>query len=113
MAIQPIDLQALFSQIDKVGKAQSMIRDGQQIHDALQQNQVQRRLEENIRTVNEAQDMGDGNVRIHDDSKGSGSQAKSDKKGKNEEEEESSTPSNLNFNFFKDPALGKNIDITG
>ena len=111
MAIQPIDLQALFSQIDKIGKTQSMIRDGQQIHDALQQNQIQRKLEENVRNVNEAHDMGEGTLKVQDDKSG-GTQAKSEKHAKKEEEEPGEAPI-PKFNFFKDPALGKNIDITG
>ena len=111
MAIQPIDLQALFSQLDKVGKTQSMIRDGQQIHDSLQQNQIQRKLEDNVRSVNEAQDMGEEPAKIMED-KGRGTHYKGAGKGKEEDTEET-TESYITPEYFKDPSLGKNIDISG
>ena len=111
MAIQPIDLQALFSQIDKVGKNQAVIREGQQIHDSLRQIETQRKLEENVRSVNETQDMGEETIKVKDE-KGGGPQGKSG--GKDKQDEDDETPArNFNSAFFKDPALGKNIDITG
>ena len=36
MAIQPIDLQTLFTQVDKVGKAQSAQREGLAVQQAIQ-----------------------------------------------------------------------------
>ena len=111
MAIQPIDLQALFSQMDKVGKTQAVIREGQQIHDSLQQMETQRKLEENVRSVNEAQDMGEETIKVKDE-KGGGPQGKSGGGEKHEDNEEM-PGRNINSVFFKDPALGKNIDITG
>ena len=112
MAIQPIDLQALFSQIDKVGKTQSVIREGQQIQDSLHQVQTQRKLEENVRSVNEAQDMGEEPAKVREDDKGKGAFASSGGKGMQEEDEEKDN-SEENLHFIRDPALGKNIDITG
>ena len=109
MAIQPIDLQALFSQMDKVGKTQAVIREGQQIHDAIQQNQTQRKLEENVRQVNEAQDMGEETARVKDD-KGSGANAKN--RGRQDDNEDSAE-NGEKYDFINDPALGRNIDITG
>ena len=111
MAIQPIDLQALFSQLDKVGKTQSVIREGQQIHESLQQNQIQRKLEENVRSVNETQDMGEESIIINEERK-DGAGAKGGNREKPEEEGEDKELNNDSY-FFKDPALGKNIDITG
>ena len=111
MAIQPIDLQALFSQLDKVGKTQAVIREGQQLQDALQQNQIQRRLEENVRSVNEAQDMGDETIKVKEE-KGSGAQGKG--RGRQEEADESpALDGEEEQDFIRDPALGRNIDITG
>ena len=109
MAIQPIDLQALFSQVDKVGKNQAAMREGQQIQDALHQSQVQRKLEENVRSVNEAQDMGKETGTIKDQKGSHANQGGA--KGKQEEEEvpEEDKKSDL----IRDPALGRNIDISG
>ena len=112
MAIQPIDLQAIFSQIDKVGKTQSTLREGQQIQDSLQQIQTQRKLEENVRSVNEAQETGEETDRIKDDNKGRGAYAnQGGGKGKQENEEEESGEDASEL--IRNPALGRNIDISG
>ena len=111
MAIQPIDLQTLFVQLDKVGKNQAMLREGQQIQEALQQAQTQRKLEENVRSVNEAQDMGEEAETIKDQ-KGSGSQANpGGTKGRQQEEE--AAEEHEKPDVIRDPALGRNIDISG
>jgi hypothetical protein len=67
MALQPIDLQTLFTQVDKVGKNQALLREGQQIQDSMNQIQNQKKLEENIQSVNETQDMGDEAEKIKDE----------------------------------------------
>ena len=110
MAIQPIDLQAIFSQIDKVGRTQSALREGQQIQDTLQQVQSQKKLEENVQSVNEAQKMGEEAETIKDGkgqgaSQGGGRETAGEKDGSDTEKEKPE--------FIRDPALGRNIDITG
>jgi hypothetical protein len=111
MAIQPIDLQALFTQVDKVGKAQSAQREGLAVQQALQGVQLQRKTEEHIQEVNEAQDSGDGAEKVND----RGQRQNSSAKGKREKgeglaeegEEEAAQPS-----VIRDPSLGRNIDIS-
>jgi len=111
MAIQPIDLQAIFSQIDKVGKTQAFLRDGQQIQDSLHQAQTQRKLEENIQSVNESQNMGEESAKIKDENR-KGAHANQggakDKQEDSSEEEENGKP-----DLIRDPSLGRNIDISG
>ena len=111
MAIHPIDLQAIFSQVDKVGKTQAFLRDGQQIQESLQQLQAQRKLEENIRSVNESQNMGEDSGKIKDDNRHGANANKGgnrEKQDEGEEGEEKETPG-----FIRDPALGRNLDISG
>ncbi len=60
MAITPIDLQAIFSQVDKVGKNQAAQKEGQALHQAIQGAQLERKNEEHIQQVNEAQNTGEG-----------------------------------------------------
>ena len=110
MAIQPIDLQALFTQLDKVGKNQALIRDGQQIQDSLQQLQSQRKLEENIRSVNEAQEMGEEAGKIKDENKGRESQGGPKERQPDGEQEPAEEGKR---DLFQDPTLGRNIDISG
>ena len=110
MAIQPIDLQALFSQLEKVGKNQAAMREGQQIQESLHQAQIQRKLEENVQSVNEAQEMGKEAGIIKEQKSGSHAN-QGGTKGKQEEEE---TPvEDKKPDLIRDPALGRNIDISG
>jgi hypothetical protein len=114
MAIQPIDLQTLFTQIDKVGKSQASQREGQQIQQALQGQQIQRRTEEQIRSVNEAQNTGDGAERVKDRS----SRGRSPEEGNRENEqdageEEEPFPGEWNGKIIRDPSLGRNVDFNG
>jgi hypothetical protein len=112
MAIQPIDLQALFTQVDKVGKNQTVQREGQQIQAAIQQVQTQKKIEENVQSVNEAQEMGEEAEKIKDEN-GRGSHTnQGGAKGKPEGEDEASTE-DKKTEMIRDPALGRNIDISG
>ena len=110
MAIQPIDLQAIFSQMDKVGKNQALLREGQQLNDSLQQVQTQRKLEENIQSVNQAQDTGEETGKIKDGKSGNANHGKQ-REGESAVEEEEET--GKKDDMIRDPALGRNIDISG
>ena len=113
MAIQPIDLQALFTQLDKVAKAQIVQREGQQIQEALNQAENQRRLEQNILSVNQSQEMGKEAETITDENRRKGSSAKNAaSKGKNEEENDSDDAEKKR-GLIRDPTLGRIVDISG
>jgi len=108
MAIQPIDLQTLFTQLDKVGKAQSAQREGLAVQQAIHGVQLQRKTEEQIQEVNEAQDTGEGAEKINDHGQRNDSGGKKEKgKGGNENEENEERDK-----IIRDPALGRNIDIS-
>jgi hypothetical protein len=111
MAIAPIDLQAIFSQVDKVGKTQAAQREGQMLHQAIQGVQLQHKMEEHIQQVNEAQNTGEGVEKVKDrDSdhgqkqNNSGSRKNESKKDENVEETQPSV--------LRDPYLGRKIDIS-
>ena len=115
MAIQPIDLQTLFTQVDKVGKNQAVAKEGQQIQEALQQAHTQRKLEENVRAVNETQDMGEEAETIKDQN-GRGAHAnQGGAKGQQEQvsDEAEAEDDRKKPELIRDPALGRNIDISG
>jgi hypothetical protein len=108
MAIQPIDLQTLFTQLEKVGKTQAFQKDGAMIQQAIQSVEIQRRTDENIRSVNEAQDTGRGTEEISDRNahrRHAGEEGP--RNGEEEEEEAAVVP------VFRDPALGRYVDFTG
>ncbi|MCL2442114.1 MAG: hypothetical protein FWD13_01450 [Treponema sp.] len=106
MAIAPIDLQTLFTQVDKVGRAQAAQKEGQALQQAIQGVQLQRKTEEQINQVNEAQNSGDGAEKVNDNSKrqNSGENKNQNKKEDKDEKKQLSVLSN--------PALGKKIDIS-
>jgi len=113
MAIQPIDLQALFAQLGNVGKAQAAIKDGQQMQAALQQAQAQQKIEENVRSVNEAQEMGKdaGTIKPRDQKGGAPQGGRGGAGGKQQKEE--APPGDGKPGLIRNPALGRNIDISG
>jgi len=106
MAIAPIDLQTLFSQLDKVAKTQTSQRESQVIQQAVQSVQLQRKTEEQIAQVNETQNMGEGVEKIND--------KRAANQGKDKEKEKKQTKKEVEDqpSVLSDPSLGKNIDIS-
>jgi hypothetical protein len=114
MAIQPIDLQTLFTQVDKVGKTQAAQKEGLAVQQAIQAVQTQQKNEANIQSVSATPELGDGTEKVDDEgrSRGQGfAEGEGDNAGQggeeNGEEEEKKKPVNW------DPALGRRIDISG
>jgi hypothetical protein len=109
MAIQPIDLQTLFTQLEKVGKTQASQKDGALIQQAIQSTAIQRRTEEQIQSVNEAQDTGRGAEGINGrNARRRQGEEEEGNRGRDKEDDEEPEAS-----VFRDPALGKYIDFTG
>ena len=107
MAIQPIDLQALFTQVEKVGKAQAAQREGVAIQQEIQGVQLQRKTEEHIKSVNEAQNTGeDGTEKVKErEAKGHDAEGEKNKDPRHHAEENEAA-------VYSDPRLGNNIDIS-
>ncbi len=111
MAIQPIDLQTIFSQLDKVGKTQADQKEGVAIQQSLQTLVDAQRLQERIQSVNETQDPDQGAEKVKDrQGKKNTGQGPS---GKREESGEDETPQASEIEVVRDPNLGKNIDVSG
>ena len=112
MAIQPIDLQTLFTQVEKVGKEQANQKQGLQLQQSIQSAHVQQKAEERIQSVNESQDTGDGLERVKDRSP-----RKHREHREYEEAEADLDPGDLRSlddpAVIHDPALGKNVDLSG
>jgi hypothetical protein len=110
MAIAPIDLQTLFTQLDKVAKTQNAQKDGHVLQQSLQNTQLQRKAEANVQQVNEAQNTGDGVEKIKD--KESERKHHADGQRREEEREEEEDEANEEPSIVRDPSLGKKIDIS-
>jgi putative protein kinase ArgK-like GTPase of G3E family len=110
MAIAPIDLQAIFSQVDKVGKTQAAQKEGQTLHQAIQGAQIERKTEEHIQQVNETQNTGEGIEKIKDRDKEH--RSKQNSGGKNDERKKEENAEETQTRILRDPYLGKKIDIS-
>ena len=108
MAIQPIDLQTLFTQVDKVARQQSAQRDGLAMQQIMHGVHLQRKTEEQIQSVNEAQNIGDDGIEHVKDRDARDHEDEESKQREQEEsdEEEGQSP------VIRDPRLGRNIDIS-
>ena len=108
MAIQPIDLQTLFTQVDKVARQQSAQREGLAMQQAIQGAQLQRKTDEQIQAVNETQNTGeDGAEKVKD----RGAQGQESGGGKRKEQE-SADQEDPEVPVIRDPFLGRTIDIS-
>ncbi|HKL86962.1 MAG TPA: hypothetical protein VJ861_11580 [Treponemataceae bacterium] len=111
MAIQPIDLQTLYTQLDKIGKGQI------EVQLAAQANKEQGRLkniqeaEEKLRTVYETEAGDEKSDKVHDknSSPNTSSHQQSSKKELATTVEEKEPKKEV----ISDPALGSHIDISG
>ena len=112
MAIQPIDLQTLYTQLENVSKTVAFQQQGVHIKEALQQSREVKAKDEKKKTVSEAEFADSGSEAVKNDrhSSGSGESPESKNKKSSEQEEESPEPEYI---VFKDPGLGKIIDING
>ncbi|MDR1858824.1 MAG: hypothetical protein LBQ69_05090 [Treponema sp.] len=108
MAIQPIDLQTLFTQADKVARQQSAQRDGVAIQQVIHGVQLQRKTEEQIQSVNEAQNTGEDGI---EQVKDRGAQGQEGGRGKKQDQEDPEGEEAQNP-VIRDPFLGRNIDIS-
>jgi hypothetical protein len=107
MAMQPLDLQILFSQLDLIAKEAAAQKDGHTLRNAINASTIEKRNEEKSQSVNETQDTDDELEALSSD-KNQNSKNKNNKKNAQKENEEQGSRS-----FFRDPSLGNYIDLTG
>ncbi|MDR2393442.1 MAG: hypothetical protein LBD93_04720 [Treponema sp.] len=112
MAIQPIDLQTMFTQLDKVGKIQASQKEGFAIQQALQRIETQKKVEEHIQSVNETQNTGEGAEGVQE--RKPRQQPEEDATGHEETGGEAEKDRITDqVSIIRDPTLGKNIDLNG
>ena len=109
MAIQPIDLQTLFTQVDKVGKSQAALKEGLAVQQAIEGTQLQQKTDADIKAVNKTQDTGEGVDKVSDREGQKKEQAGG---GKNNQEDSGEETAENARAVIRDPRLGKNIDIS-
>jgi hypothetical protein len=107
MAIQPIDLQTLFTQMDKVGKEQTVQKEGVVLHQAILGEQILKRSLEKQETVIATQDDDSVLENINDETgrRDTGRRDTGKRGGKQ--------PPAYSLPIVKDPLVGGNIDLSG
>jgi len=110
MAIQPIDLQALLAQLDNVARTQLAHREGLALQQAMQGVQIQRKAAEQAKTVHETQNVGDdGTEKVNEEGRKAYGESGGRKKGA--QGEGSQPRKQTQPRVFRDPGLGKNVDM--
>lgn len=105
MPIQPIDLQTLFAQLSNIGKEQAVAKDSSIIAQSIQGSELAKTKEHEDNSVNQAKELADGPGLIKDEKK-----KKRESKGEGDTDKEENKKEK---EFFKDPYLGKHIDLQG
>lgn len=110
MPLQPIDLQTLFAHLNQVGKQQAALKDGVVLQQVIKGNELAKESRMKDETVNQTQETQEESAKVKDRQSEQGGGTYQEERGrKKDEEKEDKTKKN----FYEDPALGKNIDISG
>lgn len=112
MGIQPIDLQMVYSQLEKVSKNVTFQQQGAQLQGAIQQEKAMEQQNQKSQSVQETQfsQAEAGKVREDGHNGNQDMPEQNNDKSKKEEIIEESLP---NFEIIRDPTLGTHFDITG
>jgi hypothetical protein len=104
MAIQPIDVQVLFSRLSQIGKEQAVTKDAILQSQAAAGNEIVEKTRQQERSVRETVNIEEGPDKTHDDGESNNKRQGNSKKEKQDEGERE---------VFRDPDLGKQVDISG
>lgn len=111
MAIQPIDLQTLFSQLEKVSKTVSHQQQGIQVQNAIQQEIIEKRNTEKKQAVLQtASDEVD--ITKVKERKASSNKQENTPSDNNQKKREEEAPQVI-IEVITDPNLGKHLDVSG
>jgi len=108
MALLPIDLQTLFTQSSQVGKEQAAQKDAPPAAQSLQGSQIVQQQVVRDSSVNETQEQQEGPEKVKDRARRGAER----RKGK-QKDAKSAAAQPPASDVVRDPALGRNIDITG
>lgn len=109
MAIQPIDLQTLYSQLENVSKGVAAQQQGAQLHSVLQNEDRSRKLQEQKKAIEEAKNQNESTLVR----KREGNAKKNETTDQQKKDNEEMIPEETKSEVITDPGLGRHIDITG
>lgn len=111
MAIQPIDLSTMYSQMSNVAKNVANMQQGTQLTQAMQENVVVRQGQEQAAQVHKTADSQADTSRIKTDSNGANAGTYQEQTGKRQKEE-NADETEPSFTEIREPYLGQHIDIS-
>ena len=107
MGIQPIDLQTMFAQLDKISNSQVQQTQAAQVQAALKQEDIAKKQTAAKAAVEEPSKINDGLGSIRDQNR-----HQSQQQGRRKEQEEDKPEEEKSY-VYKDPTLGQHIDVSG
>ncbi len=108
MALLPIDLQTLFTQSAQVGKEQAVQKDAPPTAQSAQGALLVQRAQTRDNSVNETHNQEEGPEQVKEKARRGG-----ERQERQPRKRRASTSPGPSKNVVKDPALGRNIDVTG
>jgi hypothetical protein len=111
MAIQPIDLQTLYGQLEKIGKSQVQQQAAMQAAREAEMQTNKDKAAQNLNSVQTSEAGDEKTGRVHDRNESAGQQGGGEASLPAKKKEE--TPPENEKEIVKDPALGHHIDISG
>lgn len=109
MPLQPIDLQTLFAHINQVGKQQAVLKEASVVQQGLRGAELAKQTRQNAESVRHTEEVPEESTQIRDKQSEGGGLAHEETGGEESEQSEEKRKKH----YFEDPALGKNIDISG
>lgn len=107
MALNPIDLQTMYSQIDKVAKQASFMQQGVQLSESMQQVNVVRQNTEQAKVVHSADESSNANT-VNQNGSGNNEQPEH----RNQEKEQNPEGESHEKYNLKEAYLGNHVDIS-
>lgn len=112
--IRPLDLQTLYMNLDKVGKEQAQSKEAQAQAQANQVQRLQKEHDQGQHAVGKTNPTvgaeGDTSVKVQADGRQAGSELPRHRQSRQKTEDE---PPEEEDTTWKDPELGKHIDLSG
>ncbi|MCR4940010.1 MAG: hypothetical protein K5930_07895 [Treponemataceae bacterium] len=113
MALHPIDLQTLYTQLENVSKNVAFQQQGLQLRNSVQQENYSRQLIEKEKMVKEAAQDESETVRIKNQQKKNQNNDNSSEHKEKDTTDESTSPLEQKTESIKDHRLGRIVDVQG
>jgi hypothetical protein len=104
MAVQPIDVQVLFSRLSQIGKEQAASKDAILQAQAAAGNEIVEKTRQQERSVRETVNIDEGPEKANDEEEKKNRKRGGNRKERHHEEERE---------VFQDPDIGTQVDISG